>query len=98
MLWVTSVMAAALGQVPIRVRNWAIAAAARGVSIVVGASIMKKHAFQSFQGKRTSKDYATGTAVGIHARSLRRNWGTRRGAGHCGAALVLSQCERAFST
>src|SRR5215510_3435787 len=96
MLWVSSVMAAALGQVRIKVRNCAIAAAARGVSMAVRAPVIRKHAspLVLYSYAKTSKDYATGTVAGMHTRSLGRNRGTYSGAGPCGAASVLSQCER----
>ena len=53
--------------------------------------------FSYFQ-KKISKDYATGTTVGIHTRSLRRGRGTCIGVGRCRAACVLSQYERDLLT
>src|SRR4029434_10196611 len=93
MLWVSRAMAAALGQVRIKVRSCAIAAAARGVSMAVRALATRQHAFQSFR-ENSCKGYAIGTVVCIHMRSLRRGWGTCSGAGRYGAAFVLSQYER----
>src|SRR5262245_23618415 len=86
-------MAAALGQVRIKVRSCVIAAAARGVSMAVRAPITRNTLFGLFK-KTASKDHATGTIIGTHTQSLRR--GTCSGAGRRGAACVLSQGERAL--
>ena len=69
MLWVSSVTAAALGQVRIKARNWAIAAAARGVCMAIKAPIMKKpfvslSPSRAFTQEGISKDYAIATAAG----------------------------------
>ena len=54
MLWISSVMAAALGQVRIKVRNCVIAVAAREVCTVVKAPIIREHILQSSR-KRLAK-------------------------------------------
>src|SRR5438093_9494455 len=92
MLWVSSVMTAALGQVWIKVRNCAIAAAARGVSMAVRAPVTGNMLLYLYE--ETSKDYAIGIAAGIHTRSLRWDRSTCSRTGRCGAASELSQCER----
>src|SRR5262245_12025300 len=48
MLWARRLMAAALGEVRIKVRNCVIAMAARKVYMAVRAPVMRKHAFQLF--------------------------------------------------
>ena len=93
MLWVSSVMAAALGQERIKVRSCVIAAAARGVSMAVSAPITRKHAFQSFQEDSEQRLCHRDSRRHPYAVS-RRGWGTCSGAGRCGAVFVLSQCER----
>src|SRR5262245_37196017 len=97
MLWVSRAMAAALGQVRIKVRSCAIAAAARGVSMAVRAVATRQRACQSFQENRC-KDYAIGTVVCMHMRSIRSAGGRAVGLVAMVQHLYSLSTRETFST